>query len=94
MEGRDSCVSASVKHSPSVMHWACFLGERGRADCALQGSVTEKKPTNLLQLKRYTKDAWKAIPKGTIEYLVDSVPSRIEAVIAAQGGANKILHEM
>ena len=49
----------------------------------------KRKPTNLLQLRCYVKDTWKAIPKITIENIVDSMPSRIVAVIAAQGVPTK-----
>ena len=50
----------------------------------------KRKPTNLLQLRHYVKDAWKAIPKVTIENIVDSMPSRIEAVIEHKEGLQSI----
>jgi transposase len=49
----------------------------------------QPRPTNLVQLERYVRDAWKAIPKTTIKNLVDSMPRRIQAVIAAEGGPTK-----
>ena len=49
----------------------------------------EKPPKNLLEVERYVQDAWKAIPIITIRKLIDSMPRRIQAVIAAQGGATK-----
>jgi len=49
----------------------------------------KKQPTNLAQLKRRVKAAWKAIPKETITNLVDSMPRRIQAVIAAEGGPTR-----
>jgi transposase len=49
----------------------------------------QKPPTNLPELERYVKAAWKAIPIATIRNLIDSMPRRIQAVIAAQGGATK-----
>ena len=54
-------------------------------------SIRERKtrPENLQQLERYVQTAWMAIPKHTIEKLVDSMPRRIQAVIAAQGGLSK-----
>ena len=52
-------------------------------------SEQKKKPSNLADLERHVKRAWKKIPKKTIEDLVDSMPQRIQAVIAAQGGLTK-----
>jgi transposase len=49
----------------------------------------KKKPTNLAELERDVKNAWKAIPKRLIENLIDSMPARIQAVIAAEGGLIK-----
>jgi transposase len=49
----------------------------------------KKPPSNLSELDRYVKKAWKEIPKHTIENLVDSMPQRIQAVIAANGGLTK-----
>jgi transposase len=48
-----------------------------------------KKPKNLFELTRAVKAAWKAIPLNHIQALVDSLPRRIEAVIAAKGGPTK-----
>lgn len=48
-----------------------------------------KKPKNLFELTRAVKAAWKAIPLEHIQVLVDSLPRRIEAVIAAEGGPTK-----
>jgi transposase len=49
----------------------------------------KKKPTNLADLEKHVKRAWRAIPKEMIENLVDSMPRRIQAVIAAKGGPTK-----
>ena len=38
---------------------------------------------------QYVKDAWKSISIAMIEELVDSMPRRIQAVIAANGGPTK-----
>src|SRR5688500_10161368 len=48
-----------------------------------------KKPKNLPELERAMKRAWKAIPMDCIQGLVDSMPQRIEACIAAKEGPNK-----
>lgn len=162
-----SCVSATVKHSPSRMFWGCFSRKGMGPIVPLHGSATgathveilrkyalptmkrmfprnngwfqednarphktkvassfcaeknlhilswpaqspdlnpienlwaevkkkirnkKKKPTNLAELERDVKNAWKKIPKHMIENLVDSMPARIQAVIAAEGGPIK-----
>jgi transposase len=48
-----------------------------------------KKPKNLFELTRAVKAAWKSIPLKRIQRLVDSLPRRIEAVIAADGGPTR-----
>ena len=48
-----------------------------------------KKPSNLAQLERMVQKVWKAIPNSMIETLVDSMPDRVNAVIAAEGGPTK-----
>ena len=162
-----SCLAATVKHSPSRMHWGCFSRQGLGPLVPLAGSVTgathiktlrnhalptlrrmfpggdgwfqednahphkakvaaafrekngfhtlswpaqspdlnpienlwvevkrnlhkqKKKPTNLDDLERHVKRAWRSIPKELIENLVDSMPRRIRAVIAAGGGPTK-----
>ncbi len=49
----------------------------------------KKKSTNLAELEKYVQKEWKAILKCLIENLVDSMPERIQTVIAAEGGATK-----
>ena len=49
----------------------------------------KKKPSNLTELERQVKSEWKAVPKEFIENLVDSMPERVQAVIAANGGPTK-----
>ena len=48
-----------------------------------------KKPKNLIELERVVKLAWKAIPLKCIQVLVDSMPRRVEACIAAKGAPTK-----
>ena len=48
-----------------------------------------KKPTNLTKLDKIVKAAWRATPSDRIQVLVDSMPRRIEACIAAKGGPTK-----
>lgn len=49
----------------------------------------KQKPSNIGELEKCVEKLWRAIPSETIENLVDSMPRRIEAVIAANGGPTK-----
>ncbi|CAB4460805.1 unnamed protein product [Rhizophagus irregularis] len=42
-------------------------------------------PSNIQMLEKYVKDAWDDIPPEYFKKLIDSMPRRIEAVIAANG---------
>jgi transposase len=162
-----SCLSATVKHSPSRMFWGCFCYEGLGPLVALRGSVTGemhaqtlrrhafptmrkffprgngvfqednarphtskiasaareesglkflpwpaqspdlnpienlwndvknkvygggKKPKNIKGLEKIVRTAWKMIPLERIQVLVDSMPQRIQACIAAKGGPTK-----
>jgi hypothetical protein len=42
-------------------------------------------PSNIKVLERYVKDAWDDIPPEYYKKLIDGMPRRIEAVIAANG---------
>ena len=42
-------------------------------------------PSNIKVLERYIKDAWNDIPPKYYKKLIDGMPRRIEAVIAANG---------
>ena len=46
-------------------------------------------PSNLSELKLYVKQAWKELPPEYCKKLIDSMPQRIEAIIAANGGPTK-----
>jgi hypothetical protein len=37
---------------------------------------------------------WKQIPAAVLQHLVENLPRRVEAVIAAEGGGNSILMTM
>jgi transposase len=52
-------------------------------------SKQRKKPSNLAQLERRVQKIWKAIPNSLLEKLVDSMPDRVNAVIAVGGGPTK-----
>jgi transposase len=157
-----SCISSSVKHSPSLMFWGCFAYVGLGPIIPLHGSVTgaihaetikkyvvptlqkffsrggifqednatphkskvatavreayrikklswppqspdlnpienlwhEMKdsirrkspaPSNLQELKKYVKRAWKDLPPEYYQRLIDSMPDRVSAVIAANG---------
>jgi hypothetical protein len=49
----------------------------------------KQKPSNIDELEKCVEKVWRAIPNETIENLVDSMPRRVEAVIAANGGPTK-----
>jgi transposase len=49
----------------------------------------KKPPSNIAELDRYVKKAWRDVPIHTIENLVDSMPQRIQAVIEAKGDPTK-----
>jgi transposase len=46
-------------------------------------------PSNLKELEQYVKQAWKELPPEYYKKLIDSMPRRIKAVIAADGNATK-----
>lgn len=47
------------------------------------------RPKNAGELIRFLTEEWECIPRDTVEKLVDSMPRRIEAVLAAKGGHTK-----
>jgi hypothetical protein len=51
--------------------------------------VRIRQPTNVVQLKRYVIQEMQRICRHMIKILIDSMPHRIEAVIAAKGGHTK-----
>jgi hypothetical protein len=42
-------------------------------------------PSNLKELKKYVKRAWRDLPFEYYQRLIDSMPDRVNAVIAANG---------
>ena len=46
-------------------------------------------PSSVGELEKVVKDIWEAIPKKVYRDLVRSMPNRIQAVIAANGGHTK-----
>ena len=49
----------------------------------------ENPPKNLAELERRVEIAWNTISKTTIRNLINSMPRRVRAVIAANGGPTK-----
>lgn len=45
------------------------------------------RPSNLDQLFDFVQEEWRGIPRDYLKNLVDSLPSRIKAVIKSHGGA-------
>ena len=43
-------------------------------------------PTSVLDLTKVLVAEWKQVPAATFQHLVESLPRRVEAVIAAKGG--------
>ena len=50
------------------------------------------RPTSVPDLTNALLEEWSNIPIDTLLNLVDGLPRRVEAVIAAKGGANSILN--
>ena len=50
------------------------------------------RPTSVPDLTNVLLEEWSNIPIDTLLNLVDGLPRRVEAVIAAKGGANSILN--
>ena len=57
--------------------------------CQEQGVWGSKKPKNIQELEKIVRAAWKSIPLERIQVLVDNMPQRIQACIAAKGGPTK-----
>ena len=51
--------------------------------------MEERKVANIQQLCTVVKDEWKRIPVATFEALVNSMPKRVKAVLANNGGHTK-----
>ena len=46
-------------------------------------------PSNIQELEKIVIEEWKSIPKEIYQNLISSMPSRIQAVISANGGHTK-----
>ena len=55
----------------------------------LKIAVQQSFPSNLTELERICREEWEKLPKDSCAKLVESYPSRIEAVIAAKGASTK-----
>uniref|UniRef100_A0A8K9UXS1 Uncharacterized protein n=1 Tax=Oncorhynchus mykiss TaxID=8022 RepID=A0A8K9UXS1_ONCMY len=52
------------------------------------------RPTSVPNLTNALVAEWKQVPAAMFQHLVESLPRRVEAVIAAKGGLNSILIPM
>ncbi len=52
----------------------------------MKEAVRRRAPRNMDQLKTVCKEEWKKILPAYCTKLVDSIPKRLKAVIAAKGG--------
>ncbi|CAG8592263.1 5766_t:CDS:2, partial [Ambispora gerdemannii] len=52
-------------------------------------SFIEVKPSRIVQLERWVKEEWDAIPENYYRNLIKSIPRRVQAVIAANEGQTK-----
>ena len=55
----------------------------------LKCSLKKASPRNKAELKKKATEAWEGIPSAKIEKLVNSMPSRLQAVINCKGYATK-----
>ena len=81
-EFQQDCLSVTVKHSPSRMHWGCFCYHRLGLIIPLQGSVTGAMHAETLQkhaipaLKRF-------YPKGNGVFQEDNATPHTARIVAA-----------
>ena len=55
----------------------------------LKRKVEVRKVSNIRQLHNLVMEEWKSIPVATCEALVNSIPSRVKAVLDNSGGLTK-----
>ena len=55
----------------------------------IQDRVYAKEPRTAAALERIIREQWNAVSAETLQSLADSMPRRLAAVIAAQGGSTK-----
>ena len=53
--------------------------------CSLKQKIAARKPSNLLELKRHTKEEWENFDPSICKKLVESMPKRCALVIEAKG---------
>ena len=54
------------------------------------GKLKEKKPKNLQELEKMLQEKWKKICVLDIQYLINSMPRRVAAVIAVKAGTQNV----
>ena len=52
-------------------------------------NTRERRPTNLAELRVAVQEEWENVPIEVIRAFIDSIPRRIETVIANNGGPTK-----
>jgi hypothetical protein len=55
----------------------------------VQDRVYAREPRTVAALKRIIREEWNAISLNTLQSLVDSMPRRLAALIANEGGSTK-----
>jgi hypothetical protein len=80
-------------HIPLLQNWpgsSADLNPIENCWALLKREVAKLKPTSQLDLQEKVKTAWTVhITPGFCKALIDSMPSRINAVLAAKGGPTK-----
>lgn len=76
----------------SKVHWPSSSPDQNIVENVwgiLNDRVYAREPRTVDALKRIIREEWEAIPLKTLQSLADSMPRRLEAIIAANGGATK-----
>ncbi len=78
-----------------VMDWPSMspdLNPNGHLWGILKRKVAERKVSNIHQLRDVVMEEWKRTPVATCEALVNSMPTRVKAVLENNGGHTKYWH--